>query len=451
MTETIGMHWKAPHYLQSLQQLFGAVLYNDNEQGMVQKAAVRALGGLLSFWCDEPDEIEILAPLLPQLLQVASRYNNNNNIDQHDEDFCMVVLDVLYELSFSTAPSLVPHTPLTIQFALSVLQNRNLELRVRDAAALVIATCAESKPKTLGQTEGLLPSVLDTLFQLMQDSPDSAAGALFETNPTWRKDLENNDNDNDDDDDGSLDPDSPSETSMAQGTLDAISCEVPKKFIWPLASQRCIERMQSPDPNARKAGVAGLGVIAEGCAEPLTASLAQILPLVFNAAQDASPQVRECACFCLGQISEHCQPDILNYAAQILPIVFMLLDDQAVTVQATSCYVLEMFCERLEPQAVRPLLDQLVRKLAAMLEATNKRSVQEMTVAALAATAVAAEEEFAPYVPGVATLMQKLMALHDEKLFSLRGRALECMGHMAIAVGRDTFRPYFAATMESAM
>lgn len=42
------------------------------------------------------------------------------------------------------------------------------------------------------------------------------------------------------------------------------------------------------------------------------------------------------------------------------------------------------------------------------------------------------------------------MVLQEEKLFSLRGRALECMGHMAIAVGRDTFRPYFQATMQCA-
>lgn len=128
-------------------------------------------------------------------------------------------------------------------------------------------------------------------------------------------------------------------------------------------------------------------------------------------------------------------------------LFFSLLDDSTVSVQATSCYVLEMFCERLEPDGVRPLLESLVRKLASMLETTDKRSVQEMAVAALAATAVAAEEEFAPYVAGVATLMQKLMQLKEEKMFSLRGRALECMGHMAIAVGKENFRPYFTSTM----
>merc|ERR1712166_146541 len=184
--------------------------------------------------------------------------------------------------------------------------------------------------------------------------------------------------------------------------------------------------------------------------EPLSDHLAELMPYVLQCAQDPDSQVRECACFCLGQISEHCQPDVLAYSEQILPIVFNLLDDKTVAVQATSCYVLEMFCERLEPDAIRPLLDSIVKKLAAMLEGSTKRSVQEMAVAALAATAVAAEEEFTPYVGGVAALMTKCMALTDENMFSLRGRALECMGHMAIAVGRETFRPYFQVTMECA-
>ena len=78
-----------------------------------------------------------------------------------------------------------------------------------------------------------------------------------------------------------------------------------------------------------------------------------------------------------------------------------------------------------------------------MLEVTNKRSVQEMTVAA-------AEEEFAPYVVSVASLMSKLMELEEEKTYSLRGQALECMGHIAIAVGKEHFRPYFGMTMQCA-
>jgi importin-4 len=435
MTDTLGTHLKAQ--FQPIAGLFQNALV-PTEDAKVQKSAVKALGQLLSFLADEP-EVEVFAGLIPAVLQVASQQAN-------DEEFIATVLDVLYDLAYSPSQAVGVHLTQIVHFALECVKAQNMEMRVRDAAALVIATLAEAKPKSFGKEEAMVAQVLEVLFSLIENSPDSAAGALFESNPAWRQDLE----DGNDDDYDPEDMDSPTETSMAQGTLDMLACEIPKKYIFRPAVSRCVQRLSSPQANHRKAGIAGLGVIAEGCAEPLREHLHEVMPHVLNTARDADAQVRECACFCLGQISEHCQPEILAYSEQILPIVFGLLDDQSVSVQATSCYVLEMFCERLEPDAVRPLLDSLVKKLAGMLEATTKRSVQEMAVAALAATAVAAEEEFTPYVGGVASLMTKCMVLTEERLYSLRGRALECMGHMAIAVGRETFRPYFQATMECA-
>ena len=493
MTTTIGTHWK--ERVQDLYHLYDNVLRSTNtsssnadagnpnpnlnntnttttntNNSTVQCAAVKALGQLLSFWVDDDTEMTVMAPLIPLFLQVAAHHvtvasaaaaasnptNNNSHVmdDETLDDLLSTVLDVLYDISYSTANALQPHMMMMIEFSLLCLQCKTLSLRVRDAAALVIATTAEAKPKLLGKQTVLLGRVIDTLFQMMRDSPVSAAGALFESNPAWREDLEDAIDQDHDDDDDEYDPDSPTETSMAQGTLDMMACEIPNKFIWPICIQRCMTLMSNEqDASARKAGVAGLGVIAEGCAEKCMEQLAEIMPFIFRACTDmSSPQVRECACFCLGQLSEHCQPDILNYATQILPIIFTLLDDGSVAVQATSCYVLEMFCERLEPSAVRPVLDPLIRKLATMLEnTTTKRSVQEMAVAAIAATAVAAEKDFIPYVAGIATFMEQRMAITSESHFSLRGRALECMGHIAIAVGKEHFRPYFPMTMQRAM
>jgi len=433
MTDTIGTHLKTQFL--PIAGLFANALV-ATEDPKVQKAAVKSVGQLLSFLADEPD-VDVFTGLIPAILEVASR-------NVQDDELMATVLDVLYDLAYSPSASVTAHMQPIVQFVLRCIQTQELDMGVRDSAALVIATMAESKPKTFGKEEAMLSQILETLFTLIQNSPDSAAGALFESNPAWREDLEGHD------DQDFEDVDTATETSMAQGTLDMLACEIPQKYIFQPVVSRCVQRLNSPQPNIRKAGVACLGVIAEGCAEPLSDHLDELMPYVLQCAQDSDSQVRECACFCLGQISEHCQPDVLTYSQQILPIVFNLLDDKTVAVQATSCYVLEMFCERLEPEAVRPMLDSLVKKLAAMLEGSDKRSVQEMAVAALAATAVAAEEEFTPYVGGVAALMTKCMTLSDENMFSLRGRALECMGHMAIAVGRETFRPYFQETMASA-
>ncbi len=206
----------------------------------------------------------------------------------------------------------------------------------------------------------------------------------------------------------------------------------------------------SPNPKERKAGVAMMGVIAEGCQEPIKARLNQILPEVLRAAQDVDANVRECACFCLGQFSEHCQPDILDYHAEVLPVIFQLLQDATDNVKGVSCYVLEMFCENLEPRQVLPILEPLMNRLILMLE-TPKKSVQEMTVAAIAATAIAAEKDFKPYVVMVYRYIGQLLTITAEPMLGLRGRALECMGHIAIAVEADAFAPYVEASMACAI
>jgi hypothetical protein len=438
MTETIVEHM--PDQLPGLSQLYTSAL-TPATPPKVQNTALKSLGQLISYIADDEDTDLVgkyYAPLIPSLLAVADQCRQRG-----DEDIVSATLDVLYDLSFSPSEAIATHLTIVVQFALTCLSEGNMEMGVRDSAALVIATLAEAKPKMLGKS-GMVDNIVETLFNLIENSNESAAGALFESNPAWKEEEAEEGGDED------SPYDSPTTTSMAQGTLDMLACELPKKYIFGPVVSRAVARLSSPHANHRKAGIACLGVIAEGCAEPLREHLPDVMTHVFSAAGDADAQVRECACFCLGQLSEHCQPEILAYANQILPIVFALLDDTTVQVQATSCYVLEMFCERLEPENVRPLLDSLVRKLASMLEGSVKRSVQEMAVAALAATAVAAEDEFAPYIQGVSALMMKLMELREEKMFTLRGRALECMGHIAIAVGKDVFRPYFAPTMQCA-
>lgn len=99
-----------------------------------------------------------------------------------------------------------------------------------------------------------------------------------------------------------------------------------------------------------------------------------------------------------------------------------------------------------------------MEKLLTLLQSQQKRSIQEMSVAALSAVAVAAEEEFVPYLQHTANLLLQvihisIVDLNDNNASgsnSLRGRALECFGHVAIAVGKQHIQPYFAEIMSSA-
>jgi hypothetical protein len=99
---------------------------------------------------------------------------------------------------------------------------------------------------------------------------------------------------------------------------------------------------------------------------------------------------------------------------------------------------------------VVPYLKPLVEKLAHLL-VNGRPKVKDMAIAAIAATAVAAEEHFLPYFEHVLNLMRPLMRMTEEEELPMRGRAMECVGHMAIAVGRAPFEPYVMECMEVAV
>ena len=109
-------------------------------------------------------------------------------------------------------------------------------MNVRDSAALVIATLAESKPNSFKRDQPLLQHMQEVVFPLIQNSNESAAGVAFDNNPAWRIDDEDND-DND-----PYDPlaDQKTATSIAQGMLDTLACELPPKNIFSNQLYKCV-------------------------------------------------------------------------------------------------------------------------------------------------------------------------------------------------------------------
>ncbi|KAG5193038.1 armadillo-type protein [Tribonema minus] len=502
LTETVGDVLKA--HFASLKALFLQALVDPSlriqalvdPSPRVQVAALQSSSSLLAYLSMEQEAL-VFADLIPPTLAVAQQC-----VARADETSVCHVMDVLADLCNSPLPIITPYltqvggvvdlcnSPLpiitpyltqVIDFILCVLRNDSLEMTTRDSASLVLGTLAEFKPKALGKT-GCVPAVLKVMLidftimsrallpravELIAGHTGSAANALF----TYEA-LAGAEEDSDEDYDGpntqsiaqdsDEDYDGANTQSIAQAALDQLALYLPGRFIFPPAMELCGQCFDSPDPHTRKAGVAVMGVITEGCNELIRMNLDQILPKILHAAVDPEPAVRECACFCLGQLSEHCQPDILEYHAEILPVmcmllddatdneilpvVFMLLDDATDNVKGVSCYVLEMFCENLQPDTVLPFLEPLMQRLVQMLQ-TPKRAVQEMSemsVAAIAATAIAAEKAFTRYLDGT------MLLITDDTMMALRGRALECMGHIAIAVEAEAFQPYVNMCMQSA-
>ncbi|CAM9940163.1 unnamed protein product, partial [Ectocarpus sp. 12 AP-2014] len=420
LTETVGDVLTA--HFDVLQGLFLQALQDPSPK--VQVSALKACSALLAYLSMDDAGMKFRSLVQP-CLQVAK-----GCLLRGDDQTVAVTLEVFADLCSSPLPLVNAHADEIIDFLLHILGDAETEVNLKDSSALVLTQLAEAKPKLIVKTNKV-PQILQVLMNLIAKYKGSAANALFNYQAL----------DDEDDDDDDEDYDGPNPQSIAQACLDSMALQLPTKHTFGPLMDLCNSFLGSPEPHMRKAAVASLGVMSEGCAEPIKARLTDILPKILQLALDESPHVRECSCFCLGQFAEHCQPEILDHSEEVLPIVFRLLDDATDNVKGVSCYVLEMFTENLEPETVMPFLEPLMTRLVQMLQ-TPKRGVKEMSVAAIAATAVSAGQSFLPYMTATCAMLGPFMTLQEEKMLNLRGRALECMGHVAIAVGKENFKPY---------
>ena len=76
--------------------------------------------------------------------------------------------------------------------------------------------------------------------------------------------------------------DSPNPQSIAQACLDTLALHLPTKHTFAPLMELCNTFLSNPEAHARKAAVAALGVMSEGCAEPIKARLADILPKILQ-------------------------------------------------------------------------------------------------------------------------------------------------------------------------
>ena len=88
-------------------------------------------------------------------------------------------------------------------------------------------------------------------------------------------------------------------------------------------------------------------------------------------------------------------------------------------------------------------------RLATLLQSEDN-TTKEMALSAIAATAVAAEIDFLPYTEVICSILQQLIFNTEPSMFAVRGRALECFGHVAVAIGDVHFARYFEIGMRSA-
>ncbi|KAG6610230.1 importin-like protein [Phytophthora cinnamomi] len=414
-----------PHF-NDLKQLYAKAL-QDPENLKVRVGAMRAACSLVEFL--EEADLRGFRDLVPLMITVLQQC-----VSSGAEAEAVEFMDVFSEIASHPFPILDQAFPQFIELLLQIILAEQLEVSTRASASYAIGEFIKKKPKTIGK-KNLVAKIFTTMLDIV--AADEAVSCGLISNLLERESKADGDDDDEDDE---------SPGHLAQQTLDSLALSVPAKYLNPVVFGICNEYITSQDARKRKAGVLALGILSEGCCEFMCQNLNELLPAVYRVAQDADQHVREAACFALGQFAEFLQPTITDHYTDILPIGLTLLDDASKVIKATALYVLDEITQSMESEQVLPYLDTLVTKLVAVLR-TGSPQLQKMALDAVGSIAIGAKDAFLPYFPSVAELIQPFWGITDPKFFFLRGAAIECLGYLATALGKEPFRPYFAPSM----
>jgi len=200
----------------------------------------------------------------------------------------------------------------------------------------------------------------------------------------------------------------------------------------------------------RYGGLMALSACAEGLQKVMEPMLSQIIDEVLPLMTDSEPRVRYAACNALGQLSTDFEPRLQKvHHARVLPALLARLDDtDNPRVQAHAGAALVNFSEGAPKQIMIQYVDMLANKLnqvmnqqVQILSEYGRKLVLEQTVTAVAAVADSVADKFAPYydnfMPTLKLLMNMLASRTEFRL--LRGKTIECISLMGLAVGKEKF------------
>ena len=304
----------------------------------------------------------------------------------------------------------------------------------RRAALELMVSLSEARPSLARRIDGWLPALVRACLEGIAELPDDE-----ETLAAWL------------DADPSDDPTDASYPHVFEQALDRLSCAFSGTPILAIAFQFIPGMLASHDWRLRHGALMAIASMGEGGARVVESELGRVIALVTNAFNDPHPRVRYAACQCIGQLCTDLE-DIVQerHHAEVFDALLRTLNAPEPRVHSHAAAALINVCEGVAHATLLPYLDALVGALLHLLEpqvspvdGKVKTYVQEQAVTTLAMVADASEGDFGRHYKSIMPLLMNVLrnAGSAGEHRKLRWKAMECAGLIAIAVGRDTFRP----------
>lgn len=396
----------------------------------VRFAGVQAASAFLLLHEKDSGVLKHMQDLLLPILSVTME-----SVEKGDDD---AALKSLIDLAENAPKFLRAQLDQLFAACIKIYSDKDQEDQWRHLALEIVVTLAETAPAMVRKLAGgnLASSIQNTLHMMTEiDDEDD-----------WATNDEAADDDND------------SNAVVAESALDRLACGLGGKTVFPWILTNTPTMMQQSDWKFRHAALMAISAAGEGCHKQMEGYLPQIMDAVMNFVNDPHPRVRFACCNAIGQMSTDFAPIFeKKFHDRVIPGLLHLMDDHAnPRVQAHAGAALVNFSEDCPKSVLAPYLDNIMTKLESILTSKfqelqqhGNKLVLEQIVTTIASVADAAEEKFTSYyerfVPALKYIIQHATAT---ELRLLRGKTIECISLIGLAVGGDKFMNDAGEVME---
>lgn len=417
------------HYIDVIKQMLMESLTNQ-ESYDVRFTGVKAAVNYLLLHEKDATVLKHMTDLLGPILMVTME-----SIEKSDDD---TALKSIIDLAETCPKFLRPQLDQLFIACMKTYGDKEQEDSWRHLALEVLVTLCETAPAMVRKVAGdQLAQAIQAILQMMTDVEDE---------DDWATSDELADDDND------------SNAVVAESALDRLACGLGGKTVFPHILNTTPQMMQHPDWKCRHAALMAISAAGEGCHKQMESYLPQIMEAVMNFVTDSHPRVRFACCNALGQMSTDFAPVFeKKFHSKVIPGLLHLMDDNGnPRVQAHAGAALVNFSEDCPKNILTQYLDSIIEKLETILQSKFKELVEkgnklvlEQVVTTIASVADTAEEKFQAYydrfVPCLKYIIQNGTTT---ELRLLRGKTIECISLIGLAVGPEKFTADASEVME---
>ncbi|XP_068157334.1 importin-5 [Drosophila tropicalis] len=408
-------------YMDLIKQMLAKSM-DPSSDAEVRVQAVRAVGAFILHHDKEKESalFKHFNDMLPRMIVITGE-----TIEAQDDQ---TLLKLLIDMTENCPKFLRPQLELIFEICMKVFSSQDFEDSWRHLVLEVMVSLAENAPAMVRKRAekyvlALIPLVLQMMTDLDEDEDWSTADVV--------------------------DDDHTDNNVIAESSLDRLACGLGGKTVLPHVMNALPAMLGHADWKHRFAALMAISAIGEGCHKQMEAMLDQVMSGVLVYLRDPHPRVRYAACNAIGQMSTDFAPTFeKKFHDQVIPGLLGLLDDvNNPRVQAHAGAALVNFSEDCPKNILTRYLDAIMTKLENILNSKFKELVEkgnklvlEQVVTTIASVADTCEAEFVAYYDRLMPCLKFIIQnANSEEFRMLRGKTIECVSLIGLAVGQEKF------------